>query len=434
MFLALGEILLGSPFYGVMISDDLMLLTFGLMLLSWVKPRCAVLVCALFALVLAPGMYWTDSYWGGAVAASGGALLFLGIGLSRKRQTPLAGAVLAVGILLLFWSRPYEGGVLTLAVLGVFAGELWRGRRIAMFATALALFVAGLAWTAYDDSAVTGSPFLLPYVLHQRQYEIVPNFWFLPIGPQRRYDNARLDAEHGVNGWEASKYLDTRRRLQSPIDLLPPALQMEGFPVIALGLLTLVAPLARGDPRFVKVTLVAAAVWLALACETFHFEHYRAPLWVPIALMIAFWAERARDFWDRRPVDRGVLFLVILVAMLPLGARLIAYQRPLWEKGTGISSPDLWSNRRAALIRRLSVLGSPELVIVRYPSPNWHIEQEWVYNSANIDQQRVIFAHDLGAEEDRALLDYYPNRLAVLLTFDPVSGREELHPYPRTGK
>jgi hypothetical protein len=83
------------------------------------------------------------------------------------------------------------------------------------------------------------------------------------------------------------------------------------------------------------------------------------------------------------------------------------------------------------LIRSLSALDRPQLVIVRYPSPDWKVDQEWVYNSADIDRQRVVFAHDLGAEKDRALLDYYPDRAALLLTFDPVSGKEKLEAYPR---
>jgi hypothetical protein len=35
---------------------------------------------------------------------------------------------------------------------------------------------------------------------------------------------------------------------------------------------------------------------------------------------------------------------------------------------------------------------------------------QWVYNSANIDAQNVIWAHDLGSAENAALLEYYKNR------------------------
>jgi S-adenosylmethionine:diacylglycerol 3-amino-3-carboxypropyl transferase len=57
------------------------------------------------------------------------------------------------------------------------------------------------------------------------------------------------------------------------------------------------------------------------------------------------------------------------------------------------------------------------------------VRDEWVYNSADIDAQRVIFAHDLGAVKDRELLAYYPDRDSWLLTFDPVSGQYKLSPY-----
>ena len=90
-----------------------------------------------------------------------------------------------------------------------------------------------------------------------------------------------------------------------------------------------------------------------------------------------------------------------------------------------------WSERRFALIERLSSLDRPQLVIVRYPSPDWHLGDEWVYNGADIDGQRVIFAHDLGADQDRALLDYYWDRAALLLTFNSASGQEQIEPFPQ---
>jgi hypothetical protein len=89
-----------------------------------------------------------------------------------------------------------------------------------------------------------------------------------------------------------------------------------------------------------------------------------------------------------------------------------------------------WQYRRAAVVCKLSKLDKPQLVFVRYPSPVWNVAEEWVYNSADIDSQRVVFAHDLGAEKDREILNYYPDRTASLLTFDPVSGMEKLEPYP----
>ena len=76
------------------------------------------------------------------------------------------------------------------------------------------------------------------------------------------------------------------------------------------------------------------------------------------------------------------------------------------------------------MIRRLSFTSKPNLVIVRYPSPDSDTLEELVYNGADIDCQPVVFAHDLGAAKNRELLEYYRDRTAWLLTFDPRRSRQ----------
>ena len=438
MFLALGQVVLGAPFYGVLIGNALMLFTFCTMLFAWVPPRWALAVTVLFGLVLSPGMYWTSSYWGGSAAASGGALVLLAIGVCRKRQTPLAGAVFAIGVLLLFWTRPYEGGVSTLMMLVVFARELWQNRRVGVVMAALPILAVGVAWSCYDNYAVTGNPFLLPHLLHQRQYDVEPIFWFQPPRPQPTYSHPRLAAMHGINGQEANHektwtgWQLYAHRLIGPLGVLRWDL---GSAIV----LMLLAPLAWSDPVFRKMALVAGVFLLAVGAETFHFEHYTAPVWAALALMIAIWAQRAWDLRLRKFHVGAVLVLFALVPPVMLANASIAVLSPMLRRpltllvGDTLNSPNLyeWSRQRSALIDRLSALDRPQLMIVRYPSPDWRVGEEWVYNSADIDGQRVIFAHDLGGEKDRALLDYYPDRAAQLLTFDPVSGKAEVQPYPR---
>ena len=79
LFLASGQILFGSPFFGVLIANVLMLFTFSMMLFVWVL-SVGLGVILMFALFLSPRMYWTNSFWGGSVAASGGRLCYLGLG------------------------------------------------------------------------------------------------------------------------------------------------------------------------------------------------------------------------------------------------------------------------------------------------------------------------------------------------------------------
>ena len=44
--------------------------------------------------------------------------------------------------------------------------------------------------------------------------------------------------------------------------------------------------------------------------------------------------------------------------------------------------------------------------------------EEWVYNSADIDAQDVIWAHDLGRVENAPLLEYYKDRKIMRLQPD----------------
>ncbi len=372
------------------------------------------------------------------MAASGGALVLLGVGMYRVKQTPLAGVTFAIGVLLLFFTRPFEGGVFTLLVLIVFGRELWRKRQGSALAAVAAVLAIGGAWTCYDNFAVTGKPLVLPYALYEHQYNSVPVFWFLPMRAEPTYSQARLATLMGTNGWEAQVHAGMRKGWKLlAARLFGPLWTWRWDFGIALALMLLV-PVAWRDPLYRKLAIVVGLFLLVLGAETYHEEHYTAPVLAALALMVAIWGERAWKLQVRH-VPAGAA-LVVLALVSPTIAALpqvdaAAKITELDEHFTRCaSSPNYWSNRRGELIERLSALDRPQLVFVRYPMPDWHIHDEWVYNGADIDRQRVVFAHDFGPEQDQALLNYYPARTDWLLTFDPASGLEHLDPYAGTTK
>ena len=67
------------------------------------------------------------------------------------------------------------------------------------------------------------------------------------------------------------------------------------------------------------------------------------------------------------------------------------------------------------------------VVIVRYTSarPN---SKEWVYNLADIDSTKVVWARDMGREANAELLNYFKGRRIWLL--EPEQSPPKLSPYP----
>ena len=74
--------------------------------------------------------------------------------------------------------------------------------------------------------------------------------------------------------------------------------------------------------------------------------------------------------------------------------------------------------RRILVNQQLERIPGQLLVFVRYTYPPHAFQDEWVYNRADIDGARIVWARDLGPGEDEKLLHYYPNRKVLLLQPD----------------
>ena len=61
------------------------------------------------------------------------------------------------------------------------------------------------------------------------------------------------------------------------------------------------------------------------------------------------------------------------------------------------------------------------MAIVRY-SPQHNVFDEWVYNSADLDNSKVIWAREMDVAENEALLRYYRDRKAWLVQPDDTEG------------
>jgi hypothetical protein len=89
--------------------------------------------------------------------------------------------------------------------------------------------------------------------------------------------------------------------------------------------------------------------------------------------------------------------------------------------------PQDYGAERAQVESKLENLPGKQLTIVRYAP--WHEpEDEWVYNAADIDGSRVVWARDAGAAGNLELIHYYKDRKVWLIEPDAIPARISTYP------
>ena len=81
---------------------------------------------------------------------------------------------------------------------------------------------------------------------------------------------------------------------------------------------------------------------------------------------------------------------------------------------------------RAAIVQQLTNLPGKHLIMVRYGADH-NIHDEWVFNGAEIDGAKVLWARELDAAQNAALLAYFNDRIVWLV--QPDEDNPELLPY-----
>ncbi len=75
---------------------------------------------------------------------------------------------------------------------------------------------------------------------------------------------------------------------------------------------------------------------------------------------------------------------------------------------------------------RLKRIPGDHLVFVQYDRTAY-FNTEWVYNEADIDSARIVWARDMGPRQNQEVLRYYPDRKPWLVT--PDDAPDALWPY-----
>jgi len=438
MFLAAGQIIFHHPFWGVWLSCGLMCAAICWMLQAWVGPVWALLGGMLAVIRIAAFSYWDNSYWGGAVAALGGALILGALPRVMRSERSRDAVIMGLGVALFVNSRPYETVFFMLPVIAVFAAWIFRKRSSLIFSRVVLplaiVLLATATFMAYYNWRTTGSILRSPYFVNLATYNSVPYFPWQQIKAPVPYHHATMQ-DFYLRWWLLQ--FQFGRLHPGMIALLKTYLFWAFFlgPLLTLPLLlallkspsTLSFRQLRFRTRF--LLCVCGFALLGAALPVYFNPHYIAAITCAIYAfeLIALqqlrrWTFRGRNFG--LPILRAVpVFALSLLSVRILSPALHipnSYAPATW------CSPEKENFDRAQIISELSRQPGSHLIIVRY-EPNHTFSNEWVYNGADIDGSKVIWARDMGEEENKELLQYFSQRRAWLV--EPDAKPVRLQPY-----
>jgi hypothetical protein len=91
-----------------------------------------------------------------------------------------------------------------------------------------------------------------------------------------------------------------------------------------------------------------------------------------------------------------------------------------WERSHSLNSVPQGIEREQILNHLISLPGK-QLVFVRYRPDHDVLSQEWVYNDADIDESKVVWARDMNPVDNRELTTYFKDRSIWVVDADAKS-------------
>ncbi len=436
LLLAAGRFLSGVPWTGVLLAMSALCALTYWMLRGWTTPGWALAGGFLAIFQFGPLNEWTNEYWGGHVQAAAGCLVFGALPRLRARRRALDGALLGLGLGFLLLTRPFES---SFAFAGAFLFLLPEFRLPALrslrrpAAACLIAAAPAVLLTLAQNRQATGSWTTLPYVLSRSQYGVPATFTFQPspvphstLTPQQRGDYEMQLSFHGSGPETLDRYtgrLEYRVRFWR-FFLLPP---------LYLALPFFLPSLA--DTRYLCLFGTLLVYVLGANFYPFFFPHYAGQFAGPILLAAVTGLDRlTRISWHGHAAGAEAASLLVFLCAAHFTLWYAAHLRDRDPASLALRQYETWyhvnhpgEERRRPIYDAVDHLPGSKLVFVRY-SPRHGFQEEWVYNAADIDAARVVWARDLGPAANQSLRDRYPRRSVWLL--EPDFNPPKLAPFP----
>jgi len=419
VILALGKVLFGHPFWGVWLSSGLMCAAITWMLQGWLSAEWALVGGALAVLRYGVFSYWANSYWGGTLGAIGGALVLGALPRIKQQHRVRHALLMALGLVILANSRPYEGFVFGLPVAFLLFSWIFGKdrppfslsvRRVVLpMVIVLTITAAGMSYYLWR---VTGNPFRMPYQIERQTYGTAPLFLWQTAPPIPVYRHPVMEKMYVQEEFAGYKLFS------SPIGLLVKGYLAWIFflgPALTLPVLMLAATLPRNfslrriSGPSVNLLLVLAFFILGQVAETFYGPRYSSPA-TGLLLAIILLSMRQLRAWSPAGafLARSVFIIcsisfVLRAAASPLHIPVPRYYEFAWYQ----QSSETFG--RAAVLSKLTNTQGKHLAFVHY-KPEHEPFAEWVYNDGDIEHAKVVWAREMSPREDDALIQHFSDR------------------------
>jgi hypothetical protein len=170
--------------------------------------------------------------------------------------------------------------------------------------------------------------------------------------------------------------------------------------------------------------LICAAMAAGFAVQTWTMPHYFSLATGALYILLT---QGMRHLWQWSPTRRNAGRAAIgsvsvgraLVRAIPVLACAMILLR-VTSAAAHVSIEPAWPRgdlERSAVLSNMEQRPGNQLVIVRYGAHHDPV-REWVYNEANIDAAKVVWARDMGKEGNQELLQYFRGRSAWLVEGD----------------
>jgi hypothetical protein len=332
-------------------------------------------------------------------------------------------------------TRPFESIFLALAVIFFFAPVIVKGvehRALVRSGSIAALMVLpALGLILLHDKKVTGSWTTLPYALCRFEYGVPCTFTLQANPVPHRELTIEQQTAYEVQSFVHGPSTDT---IGSFLERLAGRVRFYRFFFLPPLYLALPAFFwSFRDPRMRYVFLTLLLFFVGTNIYPYFYAHYVAGVTCLFLLVTVVSLENLSRLTIAGHLVgpdavRIILFLCAAHFVFWYGIQLSSNQ----EFAKDLEQYESWDevnhgdpDGRIGVNKTLAQAPGKQLVFVRY----WpkHQVTEWVYNGADIDRQKAVFARDLGAIENEKLLSYYPDRKAWLL--EPDARPPRLSPY-----